>query len=319
MLTIARALVALLAIAVPISAAAAPPAKPRFESPQHILQWINTYRLKPEPGKVPDAVRAMSALGLFRDLDAGGVYLGFIAGVIGSNPATADALVSRMFPMPPEDQVVLVRAIAYSGLPAWKPLLQRFAERMPARKVLIDRHLTDKLPSLETLPLDQTPAALDVMWGYYFATGRFGSIDRIVSALAWAKDQNNVERLTLGSMAKWTLAQNAQADKALLEHLKGSAKAQSKEISKELDEIVEAAETFETTRIRRDALAAIEELKRKGPASARNISWWGQAGQTALAVGCVVASALGQIQVGIPCVIGGAASSAALRFLAPQP
>jgi hypothetical protein len=33
----------------------------------------------------------------------------------------------------------------------------------------------------------------------------------------------------------------------------------------------------------------------------------------------VVASALGQIQVGIPCVIGGAASSAALRFLAPQP
>jgi hypothetical protein len=319
MLTIARALVALLAIAVPISAAAAPPAKPRFESPQHILQWINTYRLKPEPGKVPDAVRAMSALGLFRDLDAGGVYLGFIAGVIGSNPATADTLVSRMFPMPPEDQVVLVRAIAYSGLPAWKPLLQRFAERMPARKVLIDRHLTDKLPSLETLPLDQTPAALDVMWGYYFATGRFGSIDRIVSALAWAKDQNNVERLTLGSMAKWTLAQNAQADKALLEHLKGSAKSQSKEISKELDEIVEAAETFETTRIRRDALAAIEELKRKGPASARNISWWGQAGQTALAVGCVVASALGQIQVGIPCVIGGAASSAALRFLAPQP
>jgi hypothetical protein len=319
MLTIARALVALLAIAVPISAAAAPPAKPRFESPQHILQWINTYRLKPESGKVPDAVRAMSALGLFRDLDAGGVYLGFIAGVIGSNPATADTLVSRMFPMPPEDQVVLVRAIAYSGLPAWKPLLQRFAERMPARKVLIDRHLTDKLPSLETLPLDQTPAALDVMWGYYFATGRFGSIDRIVSALAWAKDQNNVERLTLGSMAKWTLAQNAQADKALLEHLKGSAKSQSKEISKELDEIVEAAETFETTRIRRDALAAIEELKRKGPASARNISWWGQAGQTALAVGCVVASALGQIQVGIPCVIGGAASSAALRFLAPQP
>lgn len=319
MLNIARALVALLSVLAPITAAAAPPAKSRFESPQHILQWINTYRLKPEPAKVPDAVRAMSALGLFRDLDAGGVYLGFIAGVIGSNPATADALVARMFPMPPEDQVVLVRAIAYSGLPAWKPLLQKFAERMPARKVLIDRHLTDKLPSLDTLPLDQTPAALDVMWGYYFATGRFGTIDRIVSALAWAKDQNNVERLTLGSMAKWTLAQNAQSDKALLDHLKVVAKGQSKEISKELEEIVEAAETFETTRIRRDALAAIEELKRKGPASARNISWWGQAGQTALAVGCVVASALGQVQVGIPCVIGGAASSAALRFLAPQP
>jgi hypothetical protein len=313
------ALIALLAVLVPAHAIAAPPAKARFDSPQHILQWINTYRLKPDPGRVPDAVRAMSAQGLFRDLDGGGVYLGFIAGVIGSNPATADALVKRMFPMPPEDQVVLVRAIAYSGLPAWKPLLERFAERMPARKVLIERHLTDKLPSLETLPLDQTPAALDVMWGYYFATGRFGTIDRIISALSWAKDQDNVERLTLGSMAKWTLAQNAQNDKRLLDHLKQEVGRLPKETAKELQEIVEAAETFETARIRRDALAAIEELKRKGPASARNISWWGQAGQTALAVGCVVASALGQVQVGIPCVIGGAASSAALRFLAPQP
>ena len=298
---------------------AATPQQRPLGTAQEILQWINGYRLKPQPQKLPDAVRAMSALGLFRDLDTGGVYLGFIAGVIGSNPTRAEALVTRMFPMPPEDQVVLVRAIAYSGLPDWKALLAKFAERMPARRVLIERLLADKLPTLASLPLDQSPAALDILWGYYFGTGAFDSVERIVSALGWAKEPNNVERLTLGAMAKWTLANNAQQDKRLLDYLRGEIKRQPKPIAKEIEEVVEAAETFETSRIRRDAMAAIEDLKRKGPASARNASWWGTAGQTALALGCVVASAMGHVEIGIPCVIGGVASSAALKFLVPQP
>lgn len=289
-----------------------------FATPQHVLQWINAYRQKPQPQKVPDLVKAMSALGLFRDLDQGGVYVGFMAGVVGSNPDIADDLVKRMFPLPPEDQVALVRAIAYSGLAGWKGMLIRFSERMPARRVLIQRHLDDKLPTLATLPLDQSPAGLDALWGYYFASGRFESVARIVGALAWAKEPNNVERLTLGNMAKWTLANNAQQDKALLDYLKREGPRQPRPVAAQVAEVVEAAETFETAKIRRDALASIEELKRKGPQSARNATWWGQLGQTALAVGCVAASALGHVEVGIPCVIGGAASSAALKFLVPQ-
>ena len=40
--------------------------------------------------------------------------------------------------------------------------------------------------------------------------------------------------------------------------------------------------------------------------------------QTALALGCIVAGALGQLQVGIPCVIGGAVSGAAIKYMTPQ-
>jgi hypothetical protein len=36
-----------------------------------------------------------------------------------------------------------------------------------------------------------------------------------------------------------------------------------------------------------------------------------------LAVGCVVAGVMGQIQVGIPCVVGGAVSGAALKYMTP--
>ena len=309
---------AILMLAMLGSAAMAAAPKPQFASSQDILRWINGYRAKPEPDKLPMAVQAMSRLALFKDQDAFGVYVGFTAGVLGANRDKAEKLVARMFPMPPEDQVVIVRAIAYSGLPDWKDLLQKFVERMPARKVLIQHYLFGKGATLMTLPLDTTPAALDTLWGYYFASGSLEPVSRIVSVLTWAKDQDNIEKLTLGSMAKWTLTNNALQDKDLLDHLKGELNTRPKDVTTQLREVIEAAETFETSKIRKEAMAAIEELKRKGPAHGRNVAWWGTAGQTALAFGCIVVSALGHPEVGVPCVIGGAASSAALKYLTPQ-
>lgn len=299
-------------------ASGAPPGKHPFASPQHILKWINGYRAKPQPDRLAQAVQAMSALGLFRDLEGGGVYVGFIAGVIGDNPKRTEKMIAAMFPMPPEDQVAVVRAIVYSGLPNWKDVLGRFAERMPARKVLIDRHLADKLPGLDKLPLDTSPAALDTLWGFYFATGRLAPANRIIEALAWTRDGNNVERLTLGHMAKWTLANNALQDKELLDHLKAETGRQPGPIKAQLAEIVEAAETFETAKIRKEATGAIEELKRKGPESLRKFGFWSQAGQTVLALGCVAAGALGHAEIAVPCVIGGAATSAGLKIFGPQ-
>jgi len=313
-LTAALVVLALLAT----TATAAAPKPPQFATSQDILRWINGYRAKPEPDKLPAVMQAMSRLALFRDQDSSGVYVGFAAGVLGSNRDKAEKLIARMFPMPPEDQVAIVRAIAYSGLPDWKELLQKFIERMPARKVLIQHYLFGKAPVLATLPLDTTPAALDTLWGYYFASGSPVPVSRILSALPWAKDANNVEKLTLGSMAKWTLTNNALQDMDLLGHLKSELNTQPKEVRAELREVIEAAETFETSKIRKQAMAAIEELKRKGPESGRNIAWWGTAGQTALAFGCIVVGALGHPEVGVPCVIGGAASSAALKYLVPQ-
>lgn len=319
MYRVIAAFVVLALLGTAATAAAPKPKPPLFASSQDILRWINGYRSKPEPDKLPMAVQTMSRLALFKELDAAGVYVGFTAGVLGANRDKAEKLVAKMFPIPPEDQVVIVRAIAYSGLPDWKDLLQKFVERMPARKVLIQHYLFGKAPTLMALPLDTTPAALDTLWGYYFATGSFEHVGRIIATLAWTKDKDNVEKLTLGSMSKWTLANNALQDKDLLDYLKAELNTRPKEVTGPLREVIEAAETFETSKIRKEAMASIEELKRKGPETSRNISWWGQAGQTAFAFGCIVVSALGHPEVGIPCVIGGAASTAVLKYVTPQP
>lgn len=320
---------ALWAAAAPTFAeAAAPPqraakqkeATPRFAKSEDVLAFISSYRENKQAKSVPAAVRAMSELGLLREPEEAGIYTGFIAGVVGESGDGAEKLVAAMFPMPPESQAVLIKAIAYSGHPAWKEVLSAFVERMPARKVLLDRylyrgepHMLDKLMTAETGAF-----AIDVHWGRYFATGDEEPARAIIAALAWTADRNSVEKLTIGSMAKWTLASNAVRDPALLRIMTREINAQPETVRKPLREVIVAAETLETSRIRKDAMKAIEELKMKGPQSTRDTVWWGQAGQTVLALGCVAAAAAGQAQFGIPCVIGGAVSGAALKYLVPQ-
>ncbi len=313
---VAAALVAMPVLAKEKAKRAAPP--PEFKKQEQVLKWINDYRKAPDPDRLPDVVHAMGDLGLFRDLENAGVYIGFTAGVLGANPDRAERLVARMFPMPPEDQVVLIRAIAYSGLEDWKGLLQKFVERMPARMVLLRKYLYGDGKTLKDLPVTDGAYVLDALWGYYFATGDREPARRLVGALALSEDKNDVEKLTIGSMAKWTLATNASREKELLDILSEEMNTQPPEVRKPLREVIEAAETFETGKIKKDALAAIDELKTKGSLNSRNYNWWGQVGQTALALGCVGAAAASVTVAGIPCVVGGAISSAALKYLAPN-
>ena len=288
-----------------------------FDSPEAIMRWQQGYRSRPEPERIAEAFLAMSRLGMFREMEQAGLYLGFVGAVIGSlDTDKAAAALARMFPLPPEDQAALVKMLAMSGHPSWKALLRGLAERMPSRGVLIDRYLTGRLPSLETVAMDAGPQPLDVLWGHYFASGSYEPILRIISVLKWAEDVNDVERLTIGSMAKFTLAQNGARDTDLLQQLKAALGHETGITRKVLVEVIEAAETAETAKIRKDALVAIEQLKVKGPQKTRNAQWWGQAGQTALALGCVVASATGAgAGIGLPCVLGGALSGLALKAL----
>ncbi len=320
-------------------AAAAPPAKIEFTSRDMVLMWIYRYRARPDLARVPAAVRALSQMGALREPDSSGVFIGFIAGVLGSNPERAEELVAKMFPLPPEDQWALVRAIVYSCLPEWKALLAKFADRMPTRQVMIDRYIEGKLPTInqvkvekdfslidklrfksapKEVALDPTPELLDTVWGYYFATGGYSPVARIIGMLPWSKDRNNVDKLTLGSMAKYTLASNASRDSELLAMLKRAAKHQPEKVTPILKDVIEAAETVDTTRVRKEALAAISELQRKGPGYKRDGALWGQVGQGAIALGCIAAAVTGHVELGLPCVVGGALSSAALSFWSSQ-
>jgi hypothetical protein len=323
-------------------AGAAQPPAAALSSTTAILGWINTYRHRPDPDKLPEVVHTLSTMQAFKDAESSGPYIGFIAGVLGNNPARAEELVAKMLSIEPADHWVLVRAIAYSGLPHWRELLATFVDRMATRRAMVDKYLDGKLPTLEQIDyhtvkpsmldkikttlhigkdhnkpieLEPTPELIDVLWGYYLATGAYGPIEQVVKLLPLAEDKDNVDNLTAGSAAKFTLASNAVRDPDLLKMLKWADKSQPKEVKVVLDDVIETADTVDTVRMRQESLAAIEELKIKGPNSKRELSGWGQVGEGALSMGCVVAAATGQIELGLPCVLGGAAYTAGLQYV----
>jgi hypothetical protein len=339
---------------IPPANAAIPPEIDPNASLAVVQRWIYNYRGKPDYGHVPAAVRVLFHAQTFKEPESAGIYLGFIAGAIGSNPARAEQLVDSFFPVPPEDEWVIVRAIAYSGLPDWRNLLRRVASRMPGRQVMIDDYLAGKLPTLANIPLEDVkpgmldklrgafthnPFAgddkdvkkvnvkitfansqdlLDTLWGYYFATGSHLPVERIISMLPWSKSRDTVDKLSVGSMARYTLASYAVRDAELREFLRGQLAQAPKDVKVPLGEVVDAADTVQLAAVRKDALAAVDELKAKGSDSRRNLDFWGQVGVGAVALGCVSAAALGQVAVGIPCVIGGSASQGMLSFWEKQ-
>jgi hypothetical protein len=341
---------ALLVLVPTVHAAVAPEIDPRA-SLGVVQQWIYNYRAKPDYAHVPAAVRVLFHSQTFKEPENAGIYLGFIAGAIGSNPAKAEQLVNSFFPVPPEDEWVIVRAIAFSGLADWRNLLRRVEPKMPARRVMIDAYLSGTLPTLTEIPLEEpkpgmmekirgvftkNPFAkdekkldtvvtyagnqdlLDTLWGYYFATGSHLPILRILQMLPWAKSRDTVDKLTVGSMARYTLASYAVRDANLREFLRSELPNQPDAVKAPLKEVIQAADTVELGAVRKDALAAVEELKTKGSDSRRNLDFWGQVGVGALALGCVSAAALGQVEIGIPCVIGGSASQGLLSFWEKQ-
>src|SRR3982074_114270 len=334
----------------PTSAATTPEIDPRA-SLGVVQQWIYNYRAKPDYAHVPAAVRVLFHAQSFKEPENSGIYLGFIAGAIGSNPAKAEQLVSGFFPIAPEDEWVIVRAIAYSGLPDWRNLLRRIASRMPGRKVMIDSYLAGTLPTLTSIPLEETqpgmwdkftgvfainPFAkedkkvemtltfasnqdlLDTLWGYYFATGSHIPILRIMQMLPWSKSRDTIDKLTVGSMARYTLASYAVRDAGLREFLRSELASQPEAVKAPLTEVIEAADTVQLGAVRKDALAAVEELKAKGSDARGTLDFWGQVGVGAVALGCVSAAALGQVAVGIPCGIGGSAPAGPRSFWEKQ-
>jgi hypothetical protein len=334
----------------PVHAEKTPDLDPRA-SLAVVQQWIYNYRAKPDYAHVPAAVRVLFHSQSFKEPETAGIYLGFVAGAIGSNPAKAEQLVASIFPVPPEDEWVIVRAVAYSGLPDWRNILRRIAPRMPERRVMIDSYLSGKLPTLMDIPLEEAKPGLldklrgtftrnpfakderklnttltfarnqdllDILWGYYFATGSHVPIQRIMQMLPWSNSRDTLDKLTVGSMARYTLASYAIRDAGLREFLRSELARQQAPIKAPLAEVVEAADTVQIAALRKDALAAVDELKTKGSDSRRNLDFWGQVGVGAVALGCVSAAALGQVAVGIPCVIGGSASQGLLSFWEKQ-
>jgi hypothetical protein len=305
-----------------------------FATADDLINWANDYREHRQPWRLPQAVHAMEQLGLFGDDEKGGFCIGFIAGVLGTNPKDGSKLVAGMFPLTPKDQAVIIKAIAYSGRPDWQDLLVKYAPKMPLRKPLIDDFLDGRRPLLMDAPLATGgPTLIYTLWGYYTATGQYQPVLRIIQALQWSRNKEDpgfswgklvegwtkagadVDKATTGGTAKWTLASYAERNRELLNLYRAEEAHQPPEIAEPLREVVQAASLFESDEVRKDQLGAIADAQHRKAEDEAGMSKLATAGSIGIATGCVAASALGQAEVAVPCVIGGALYTGAVKLM----
>ena len=78
--------------------------------------------------------------------------------------------------------------------------------------------------------------------------------------------------------------------------------------------MIVAAEAFESETIRKDQFGAIEDAQKQQMSNEAGMSKGATAGSIAIATGCVAATALGQPEIAIPCVIGGALYTGAVKL-----
>jgi hypothetical protein len=316
-----------------VSAQASSEPQGGFSSPERLMDWISSYRKHPSPSRVPAAVHAMQEYGLLADEEKAWFCTGFIAGVLGDNQKDGASLIAKMLPLPDKEQAVIIRAIVYSGRPDWRELLEKVSPRMPLRRPLIDDFLQGKRPTLMELPLtDGGAPGIYALWGYYVATGQHEPVVRIIQALQWSRNKDDgsfswkkmfsgwggdasaVEKITTGGTAKWTLASYAERDRALLDLYRAEYYRQPETIARPLKDVIEAAQDFESERIRKDQFGAIEDAQKKQMTNEAGMSKGATAGSIAIATGCVAATALGQPEIAIPCVIGGALYTGAVKL-----
>jgi hypothetical protein len=308
-----------------------PPAS--FSSAEQLMQWIYDYSKRPRPWEVPAAVRSMREFGIFGDEEKAGFCTGFIAGVLGANPKDGPKILAQMFPMPDKEQAVLIRAIAFSGRPDWRELLEQFKDRMQLRQPLIDSYLSGQAKTLLEADLSDGTQLVYALWGYYVATGQTQPVVRIIEALKWSRskddgsfswkriwsgwktDPSAVDKITVGATAKWTLASYAEKNRDLLNLYRAEYERQPKEIAVPLKDVILAAEVFESEKVRKDQFGAIADAQKIQQGNEAGMSKAATAGSLAIATGCVAAGALGQIYIAVPCVVGGALYTGAMKLM----
>ena len=131
-----------------------------FRTRDQVLTWISGYREDAEPNKLPAFVKAVARLRLLDDDERSGIYFGFVAGILADNQTKAAEFAADMFPLKPEHQIIVIRGLAYSGLPGWKRILKDLTERMPARKKLISDSLSAKVRLWSSYPSRNGPRCL---------------------------------------------------------------------------------------------------------------------------------------------------------------
>ncbi len=204
-------ILALSAFLLPFAPATSSQAQDEFSEDSE-RDWLEYYYERPTPGDFVDQMREYSEDGTLMNEHARPALIGFISQLIRQNRDKIDDWFTKLRGLPPEEMQVLLTGMLYSRTAEADAILKReFGEQFEQQK--------KDLPKILELQLDKTQT-LDMLWGFFYATGSENALRRVISCFNFVDAPNNPDfadipegfsplYTNLPEAAAWTLLSNA--------------------------------------------------------------------------------------------------------------
>lgn len=212
-----------------------------FKSQEDFSRWLTFYYQKPEPNRIPDAVRYMSKSGVLDNNDAIAPIFGFLSGTFRDNPDEMASWVNQLSSLKEHHFGVVILGVWYAALPESRKMVYALLEKHPKLKTYFAFLYTGDPMSVEQIPLEEGPWVLDALWGKFMATGNSAPVERIITTLPWIDVKGDTSRLLIGGAANWSLTSNAVQHKRVLDICERVAQTQGAEVSAKLEEVIKNA------------------------------------------------------------------------------
>lgn len=185
---------------------------------EDVGEWVMHYYLHPAPDEIPRAIEAIASNGYFEHAEAQASLSGFFSEIFRENPRLLDAWIKPYLGVP--GRHVFYSALWAADTPEAKTALERMAEASaPEDAKRIQSLLKSKSPDVDSMAIN-SPAALDYLWGKFFASGSKAPVLRIIDQLKLESTKGNTLATMIGGAANWSLAANARQHERVLDIVK---------------------------------------------------------------------------------------------------
>jgi hypothetical protein len=182
----------------------------QIASKEELGRWMTYYYLHPQPDLLVPAVLYAESQG-FLTGDARTPLVAFISHVFAQNPARIAGWSQALSAMQEPNRTALWTALWWSATKEGKDALDGIMKGLPPKAQTFLQTQMAHPPQ----PFDQqdisTPAVLDELWASWSATGEERYVRRLMTVLPWAAaEQKDLNKMTIGGAARWSLTSNAQ-------------------------------------------------------------------------------------------------------------
>ena len=224
------------------SGASAYTAPNSLETPDNLNDWMSHFYLHRDTSMVVPAIREMFKQGWFQRDTAVAPLAAFWASVFYQNHKKVEPWLRELDDLEFGQKKYLWMAVHLSGIPESKELLTLIGrENGRESSDYIRKLLVEKRENVVDMTISG-PEVLDMFWAQFSASGDERCVRRVIGALYYVQETDDLAKILIGGAARWSLESNAVQHPRVLEICKQARAGQPVAVRKILDEIIEKAE-----------------------------------------------------------------------------